>query len=166
VRWLVVALALLQAARAHADDDDDGDDVVKPQPWHASAGLGGSFLLTGDGGDATRFDAAISFQFPRSKLGVVVAGRAFDDKPRDALVTAGVEYQAAASRPRLVLTLYADVGLETAGKHGVAGFGTRTVFRIIGPLAVIADTGFHFVLDGLDDTTLVIGSALMIGVAR
>jgi hypothetical protein len=65
-----------------------------------------------------------------------------------------------------VLTLYADAGVETAGKTPVLGFGTRTVFRIIGPLALIGDTGFHLVLDGLDDTTLVIGSALMLGVAR
>lgn len=163
MRRIALALVLLHAARARADDDTE---IVKPQPWHAAAGVGGSLLLSGDGGDATRFDAAISFQFPRSRFGVVAAGRAFDDNPRDALVTAGVEYQAAASRPRLVLTLYADIGLETAGTHAVAGFGTRTVFRIIGPLAVIADTGFHFVLDGLDDTTLVIGSALLVGVAR
>lgn len=176
MRAIVCALALVLGAgavRADSDADTDPDsdsdsdsDLPKPQPWHGAVGLGGSLLLTGANHDATRFDAAISFQFPASRFAILAAGRAFDDKPRDALLTAGVEYQAAASRPRLVLTLYADAGVETAATHAVAGFGTRTIFRIIGPLSVIADTGFHLVLDGLDDTTLVIGSTLLVGVSR
>jgi hypothetical protein len=164
VRWLVLAVVLVQAPRAIADDLDD--EQPRAQPWHAAAGVGASLLLTGAGGDATRFDAALSFQFPNSRLGILAAGRAFDDKPRDALLTAGVEYQAAASRPRLVLTLYADLGVSTADPHAVAGLGTRTILRLIGPLSIIADTGFHLVLAGLSDTTLVIGSTLLLGISR
>jgi hypothetical protein len=159
----VLVLVLDRSPRADdLDDDDDG----RPAPtWHASIGAGTSLLLTGDHGDAARFDGAVSFQFAGSRFGVLAAARAFDDDPRDVLLTAGVEYQAAASRPRIVLTLYADAGVATAATNPVLGAGTRTVFRLIGPLSLIGDTGFHLVVDG-DDTTLVIGSALLLGLSR
>jgi hypothetical protein len=155
-RALLVLLALGGVARA---------EEPPPVTWHGSIAAGGSLLLTGDGGDATRFDGSISFQ-PFRRFGFVAAVRAIDGEPRSAIVTAGVEYQAAASRPRLVLSLYADAGLETAERSPVVGGGLRTTFRLFGPLGLVGDTGFHLVVDGVDDSRLVIGSALMLAVIR
>src|SRR5687767_14004494 len=142
------------------------EDAEPPPPprFHGSLSAGGSLLLTGAGGDATRFDASISIQ-PWRRFGAVLAVRASDEEPRAMMLTAGVEYQAAASRPRLVMALYADAGVETAGTDPVIGAGLRTTLVVVGPLGVIADTGFHLVLDP-DDLRMVIGSALMIAVAR
>jgi len=154
------------AGPAIADEAVDEDQPAAPaRHWHGSLSVGASLLSTGDGGDTTRFDASISFQ-PHRRFGAVVAARAFDDAPRSVMLTAGVEYQAAASRPRLVLSLYADVGVETAGKDPVLGVGVRTTLIVLGPVGVVADTGFHLVIDGMDRTRLVIGTALMLAVAR
>jgi hypothetical protein len=157
MRPAAIAIVVAMAPAAHADDT-----------WHGSIGAGGSILITGSQDDRTRFDAAISVmpggRFGR--FGALAAVRAIDDDPGSAIVTAGVEYQAAASRPRLVLTLYADLGVETSATAPVIGAGSRTWFKIVGPLGLVADTGFHLVIDGADDTRLVIGSTLMLALIR
>ena len=154
----IAAVLVVLAGPAHADDD------APPRRFHASISAGGSLLLTGDRGDTTRLDASISLQ-PWRRFGAVLALRAFDEEPVSMMLTGGVEYQAAASRPRLVLSLYADVGIETAGKDPVIGGGVRTTFVAIGPVGIVADTGLHLVMDP-DDVRLVIGSALMLAIVR
>jgi hypothetical protein len=154
----VVALLGVLAAPARADD------APAPRRFHASISAGGSLLLAGDRGDATRLDASVSLQ-PWRRYGAVLAVRAADEDPVSMMLTGGVEYQAAASRPRLVLSLYADVGLETAGRDPVAGAGVRTTFVAFGPVGIVADTGLHLVMDP-DDVRLVIGSALMLAIVR
>jgi hypothetical protein len=156
----VRAAAALVLAMIMAPGAARGDE-----PWHGSIGAGGSLVLTGAGGDAFRLDGAIAYQ-PFERFGFVAAVRAFDDEPRDALVTAGITWEAAASRPRLAVALYGDAGIATAETLPVLGIGVRTTIAVFGPLGVIADTGAHLVLDGVDDTALVISSALLLAVVR
>ena len=150
----LAVIAIAAPATARADDT-----------WHGSIGAGGSLLVTGAGGDALRLDGAIAYQ-PFERFGFVAAVRAFDDAPRDALVTAGLTWEAAASRPRIAVALYADAGVATAETLPVLGLGVRTTIAVFGPLGVVADTGAHLVLDGVDDTALVISSALLLALVR
>ena len=161
---LACAVTIAIAAPAHAEEEEDDDAAPAPR-WHGSLSAGGSLLLTGDQGDGFRLDASLSVQ-PPGRFGGVVAARAFDDDPRSVMLTGGVEYQAAAARPRLVLTLYADAGIETAATAPVVGLGTRTTFVVWGPFGLVGDTGLHLVIDGSDDTRLVIASSLGIALVR
>jgi hypothetical protein len=148
-----------------------------PAPAHAerhvSFSAGGSLLLNGmHGGSRNRADGAIVYT-PRGRLGVVVAARAltFDPVLDQGLVTAGVHYDAAASRPRLALALHGDVGAAWS-QTGIApaiGGGVETHLWIwpkkLGPLAIVSDVTAHLVLDGVDDTRLVIAGATRLAVA-
>src|SRR5436305_15260113 len=93
-----VALMLL-AAPAFAD-----------RPIHGSLAAGGALLLTGDDGSRQRAELELDVE-PESRFGALVAWRGFD-QDRHGLVTAGVMYEGAAARPRLVLDLHADVGAD------------------------------------------------------
>ena len=156
-----------QAAPARRPDRPDDRTDAPPsasQAWHGSLSVGGSLLLTGENGDRTRFDASLSVQ-PPGRFGGVIAARAFDEDPRSVMLTGGLEYQAAAARPRLVLTLYVDAGIETSSTALVVGVGSRTTFAIIGPLGLVGDTGAHLQIDD-DEVRLVIGSSLGIALIR
>jgi hypothetical protein len=133
------------------------------RPWHGSVGAGGALVLTGDGGDRQRAEVAIEVK-PRSRFGVLAAWRSFDED-HDGLVTAGLVYEGAAARPRLVLDLHADAGYDLDANAPLAGGGIRTTLTIIGPLGVAFDAGAYLVLDGLDDTRLQLQSSTLL-VAR
>ena len=147
------ALALLLVpALAHADD----------RPLHGSVGIGPSFVITGAGNDRNRFDAEFDLE-PWTRLGPFIALRAFDDHHRG-LLSAGVIYEAAAARPRLVLDLYGDAGADLDASRPLIGAGIRTTITIIGPLAVGLDTGLHLVIDGVDHSRLQLASDLLLAV--
>jgi hypothetical protein len=143
VKALVVLAALV--ATAHAD-----------RPLHGSAGIGASFLLTGDNGDRNRFDAEVDIE-PYSRFGGVLALRGFDADHRG-LACAGMVYEAGAARPRLVLDLHADIGADLDQRAPLAGGGIRTTITVIGPLGIALDTGAYLVVDGVDRTRMVISS--------
>jgi len=146
VRALLVVAAL--ATSASADD------------WHGSIGGGGSLLVTGDnGGHRTRLDGELDVSYGR--YGGLVALRTFDST-HDGLVFAGLVYEAAAARPTLVLDFHADAGYDLDVHAPVAGGGLRTTVAIVGPLGVALDTGFYVVIDGVDNTRLVIDTNAMI----
>ncbi len=130
---------------------------------HGSVGAGGSILTTGSQGDRFRFDVALDLK-PRSRYGVVLAWRAFDDH-HHGLVTAGIVYEGAASRPRLVLDLHADVGVDLEQVAPLAGGGIRTTLGIVGPLGAVLDAGGYLVLDGVDNSRLQLQTTLLV-VAR
>jgi len=142
------------------------DDPPPQRPVHGSVGAGGSFLVTGADGDRNRLDAALDLK-PRSRFGVSLQWRAID--PREAhrhrgLVIAGLVYEGAAARPRLVLDLHADAGFDLDVERPLLGGGARTTLTIIAPLAVILDSGLYLVLDGIDDSRLQLQSSALVGV--
>jgi len=150
---LALALALGGAAAAAAPAARADPDAERPAARvHGSAGAGGALVLTGDGGDRARLEAAIDVKL-RGRLGALAAWRAFDDRHRG-LVTAGLVYEAGAARPRLVLDLHADLGADLDAGAPLAGAGVRTTLGIAGPLGLVLDSGGYLVIDGLDGTRL------------
>ena len=148
---LAIAVASAPAPAARAD-----------RRLHGSAGAGGSLLLTGGRGDRGRFDAAIDVKLG-GRFGVLAAWHAFDGTHRG-LVGAGLVFEAAAARPRLVLDLYAELGADLDAAAPLAGGGLRTTLAIAGPLGLVFDSGAHLVIDGIAETRLQLHvSTLVVG---
>jgi hypothetical protein len=131
--------------------------VADARPWHGSVGGGTSFLLTGAEGDRHRFELAVDFK-PASRYGGHVAWRAFDDVHRG-LLMGGLVYEAGAARPRLVVDLHGDIGIDLDRNAPVAGGGVRTTLTIWKIIGVALDAGGYLVVDGIDDTRLVLASS-------
>src|SRR5262249_45607242 len=128
-------IALVLVARSARADD-------APRPIHGSVGVGGSLLLTGAQGDRFRLDAAVDLKL-HSRYGFSLAWRAIEqtgDTKFDGLVIAGLVYEGAASRPRLVLDLHGDAGFDLDARRPLVGAGIRTTLTAIGPLGVVGDT--------------------------
>ncbi len=125
-------------------------ETVPARPLHGSAGLGGTFVVTGSQGDRTRADVAIDLK-PWSRFGGIAAWRAFDVERRGLLLV-GLVYEAGAARPRLVLDLIAQVGADLDAEAPVVGGSIRTTLSIIGPLGIALETGAYLVYDGIAAT--------------
>jgi hypothetical protein len=136
---MVVGLLAFHVRPAHAE-----------RPVRGSIGGGATTLLTGAGGDHLRYDLALDLK-PASRYGALLAWRAFDGEHRG-LLTAGLVYEAAAARPRLVLDLHADLGADLDRSTPLLGGGVRATVSLMGPLGVALDGGAFLVLDGVDDT--------------
>ena len=134
--------------------------VRAERPYHGSVGAGGALLLSGDRGDRTRGDVAFDLKL-RSRFGLIAAWRAFDDQHRG-LVMAGIAYEAAASRPRLVIDFHAVVGADLDAAAPLIGGGMRTTLALIGPLGVALDVGGYLVLDGIDNSRLQLQSSVLV----
>jgi len=127
---------------------------------HGSASVGATVVYTGERGDRGRFEATVDLKI-RSRYGVVLGWRAFDDTHRG-LVTAGLVFEAAASRPRLAIDLHADAGADLDARAPLVGAGLRTTVGIVGPLGVVLDGGGYLVVDGAD-TRLQLQGSLLVG---
>ena len=75
---------------------------------------------------------------------------------------AGVVFEAAAARPRLVLDLHGQVGFDLDTRDPVLGGGLRTTVGVIGPLAVVLDSGLYLVIDGLEDSRIQLQSSALV----
>lgn len=148
MKSLAVVAAL--AAVAHAD-----------RGLHGSAGVGGTLVMTGARGDRFRLDMTFDLK-PRGRYGFVLGWRAFDEDHKG-LVTGGLVFEGAASRPRLVLDLHADLGFDVDARRPLVGGGIRTTLMIVGPFGVVLDTGAYLVMDGVDDSRLQLQGATLFG---
>ena len=157
---LVVALALLLGV-----EESWGEPLAEPprppRPWHGSIGGGGALLLTGtDGGSKLRLEGEIDVLFPESRHGLLLAIRAAEPSAaRYGLLTGGVMFEAGASRPRIVLGLHADLGVDLDRLAPVAGGGIRTTIKIYKALGIALDNGAYLVVAGISDTRLVFSSS-------
>jgi hypothetical protein len=138
-----------------------GGSAYADRPLHGSVTAGGTFLLSGDEGARQRAEIEADLE-PHSRFGALVAWRGFDGDHKG-IVTAGLMYEGGAARPRLVLDLHADAGLDLDRTAPVVGGGIRTVIEVIGPLSVALDTGVYLVIDGVDHTRLQLQSGLGVG---
>jgi hypothetical protein len=75
------------------------------------------------------------------------------------MLLGGLVYEAGAARPRLVLDLHADVGADLDQKAPVAGGGIRTTLTLWKMLGLAFDGGAYLVIDGLEDTRLVLAGS-------
>lgn len=124
------------------------------RPVHGSVGGGGSFLLTGAEGDRNRFELALDVE-PASRFGGMVAWRAFD-ADHHGLLLGGIVYEAGAARPRLVVDLHGEAGVDLDLTAPVLGGGVRTTITIWKVLGVGLDSGGYLVVDGVDNTRFVL----------
>jgi hypothetical protein len=115
-------------------------------------------LYAGHQDDRFRYELEVDIE-PRSRFGALLAWRAFD-REHAGMVVAGLVYEAGAARPRLVLDLHADAGIDIDQIAPVIGGGIRPTLTIYGPFGVALDTGGYLVIDGIDNTRLVIGTSL------
>jgi hypothetical protein len=146
-RWRAVAIIVCAlAAPARAE-----------RPVHGSVGGGSSLLLTGAQGDRLRYELEVDIE-PKSRYGGHIAWRAFDDTHHGILV-GGLVYEAGAARPRLVVDLHADVGADLDQKAPVVGGGIRTTLTIYKMIGIALDGGAYLVIDGVDDTRLVLAGS-------
>jgi hypothetical protein len=144
-----VALALLLAASRHGHAD---------RPWHGSLGIGGTLWLTGEAGDRGRLELELDVE-PASRFGALLALRGLDADHRG-LACGGVIYEAGAARPRLVLDLHGDAGVDLDRHAPLLGGGIRTTIAVLGPFGLAFDGGAYLVIDGVDATRLVIATGL------
>ena len=145
-----LALAvLLVAAPALAD-----------RPLHGSIGAGPSLALTGARGDHARYDIAFDFK-PRSRYGITLGWRQVD-ADRRGLAVAGLVFEGAAARPRLVLDLHVDAGIDLDDILPLAGAGVRATLMIKGPLAIVFDLAGYLVLDDIDNSRLQLASSALL----
>lgn len=133
------------------------------RPLRGSVSAGGTLLVTGADGDRQRAELEVDVE-PYSRYGAAVAWRGFDRGHRG-LVTAALIYEAGAARPRLVVDLHGDVGVDLDRRAPVVGGGARTIVGVVGPLAVAVDTGVYLVIDGVDHSRLAIATGLGVGAA-
>jgi hypothetical protein len=147
----ICAPAVICALAAPAAADSTG------RPVHGSVGAGSSFWLTGHGDDRQRFEVALDIK-PASRFGGLVAWRGFDGD-HHGLLLGGLVYEAAAARPRLVVDLHGEIGADLDVYAPVIGGGIRTTITIWKQLGVGLDGGAYLVLDGVDDTRLVIAGS-------
>jgi hypothetical protein len=149
-----LALAVL-AAPAFADPSD--------RPVHGSAGIGTTLLLSGDRGDRNRYELEIDLE-PASRFGALLAWRGFD-RDHHGIACAGLVYEAGAARPRIVVDLHGDLGVDLDQHAPMIGGGVRTTITVKGPLGVALDSGGYLVVDGVEQTRLVLALGAML-VAR
>jgi len=146
----------IDAARVDAAAEPEPAPTLRP--IHGSVGGGGMLLWTGHDNDRFRFEVEFDIE-PRSRLGAFVAWRAFDPDHKGLLLAGGV-LEAGAARPRLVVDLHGDVGVDLDLIAPVVGGGIRTTIMIWGPLGVALDSGAYVVIDGVDNVRVVLGTSL------
>lgn len=135
-------------------------DRVRKRHFHI--GGGGFNALTGPkwGPSGTvEYYPAGSF----GRLGVRGDVRGFEGVEEGA-VTAGVVFEAAAARPRLQLSLHADIGFTFGTVRPVIGLGIQSQLWLIGPLALAIDGGPVLLYDGVD-TVLMLAQSLQLRLA-
>jgi len=129
---------------------------------HGAIGAGGYSGLTGPrwGGLA----GAAYFPAGRwGRFGVRAEARGHEGVDRGHAVL-GVAYEAAASRPRIVLSLHADAGATFPDPVPVLAGGATTQIWLFGPLALALDTAAILFVDGTD-TVLGLGTGAALQVA-
>ncbi|MCX5744209.1 MAG: hypothetical protein NT062_17095 [Proteobacteria bacterium] len=138
-----------------------GSAASEPRAVHGSVGGGGALLFAGeDGGARLRVEGEVDVEPGgwAGRFGGLLALRAAD-RTHHGLLVAGLMFEAAAARPRLVLGLHADLGIDLDVVAPVVGGGLRATVAIWRSLGVAIDTGAHLVVDGIADTRLVFGSS-------
>lgn len=170
---LAVCLALVAAAPRAFADEDDAADAEGSAPFRLSLGAGGAALLSADDGETWRGLFAIDVYpgGPFGRFGASVALRSLLYDPYTAgLVTAGITYEAAAARPRLVMALHGEGGVTFGRDDGetrpAIGGGLKTHLGIIGPLAIATDVTAHLIAQDVDDLRLMVSLGAMITLVR
>jgi hypothetical protein len=72
-------------------------------------------------------------------------------------------FEGGAARPRLVVDLHGDVGVDLDQEAPVVGGGVRTTLTLYKVLGLAFDGGAYLVVDGVEDTRLrILGSTSLV----
>jgi len=159
----VIAVALASAVLALAAPvraEQPSAPQSRPRATYVAVGVGGYLALAGVGelGPAAELEV---YPGAWERFGVRAAYYGFDDDFEGALVTAGVTYQGAASRPHVHLALHADLAFtarDPSGNKIGAGGGVQSQLWVFGPLALGLDVTAH-VLFNRDEIVLNLAGA-------
>ena len=183
---LTLVACSMCAGHAFADDDASADDpvvdglavdgtrpdgrvivegaTVIPRNFYWSIGAGWVTRLTGpDGGPSLEAEVYPGGRFGRVGFTAYFRGQLELDGLDIGLITAGLTYEAAASRPKLTLNMHAEVGFTYGESFPVVGVGVKTQLWIKGPFAVAINSTGHMLLDGTD-SRLQLGTSLLIAI--
>ncbi len=150
------ALLLLQPATAQADESADGPHGTLTVGWLLAAtgplGVGGA--------------ADVEF-FPGGPFGRYGAGIYYrgDLSGQEGMITAGLTFEAGATRPKLVMSLHIAAGATYGPAHPALGGGVRAQLGVWGPLVVAGSATSHLVIDGVD-SRLALAITLTAGMSR
>ena len=154
IRVTIAALVLAVAGTAPAS--------AEPRPAHGGFG-GGSYLgLTG----AEWGPIGVADYYPGGgfgRFGLRGELRGYEGLEHGHAV-AGVVYEAAAARPRLLISLHAGVGLSWTEVRPLVAGGIETQLWVLGPLSLVSGTDLVLRIDGID-TALAISGTLQLRLA-
>lgn len=88
-----------------------------------------------------------------------------DSSGDQGMLTAGVSYEAGATRPKFVLSLHADAGATHGPAHPVLGAGVRSQLTIWHPLVIASNATAHLIIDGTD-SRLALAITFTAGISR
>lgn len=170
VRRKVSAALTLAAVLTSARATPHTASAEPDRDWHASIGTGGFVALLGPVATGLVADAALQPGGGFGRFGARVEGRTLDEELADGidagLLLGGLVYEAAAARPRLAINLHGDIGAALPDARLVVGGGATTQLWLIGPLALGLDTSALVIVDGVDDTELLLSGAVTARLAR
>lgn len=151
------------------------------RPWSGDVGVGGYVALGGPTATGLCAVATLSPGGWADRTGLRLEARTAGDTAGDSdsdgdgddgasrfdrgLFTAGLTYEAAASRPRLALSLHGEVGALAPDPHPALGGGVEIELWLLGPIALAAGSSAHLIVDGLD-SQLVLAGTLGLRLAR
>jgi hypothetical protein len=149
---VAITLAAGASSRAHAQPR---------RSMHIGVSVGGYAATTGPARWGPSVFAELSPGGWLDHFGARIEARGFEGFG-DGWLAAGVVYEAAAARPRLVLSLHGEAGW-TYGEAicPVAGGGGHVALFVAGPLAVGVDATATLVYAGVDSTLALAASAVL-----
>lgn len=130
---------------------------------HGGLGVGGSAFITGGESSGSLIDVELYPGGVFGAYGLRVEARGFGQIAPES-VLAGLTYEAAIARPRLVLALFAVAGLSFDTQPMIST-GVQTQLAVIGPLALGLEANAILIVDGTADTALFVGSSLSVRLA-
>jgi hypothetical protein len=131
---------------------------------HGSFGAGPALLLTGRGGDATRWSVAGELT-GSGRLGGGLALSGVGGRGEHGVVTARLSAQVAAAPPKLWLRLHGEAGVALAARDPVVGGGATATLRLWHTFALIVDGNAHLVVRDVEATRLTVSVAALLGAA-
>nr|WP_316629173.1 hypothetical protein [uncultured Brevundimonas sp.] len=153
---VLVAISLIDQATARADDS--------ARDPHGALTVGWLLAVTGPLGVAGAAEAEF---FPGGRLGRYGAGIYYrgDISGDEGMITAGLAFEAGASRPKLVMSLHIAAGATYGPVHPALGGGVRAQLGVWGPLVVAGSATSYLVIDGVD-SRLALAITLTAGLSR
>ncbi|MEZ4360781.1 MAG: hypothetical protein R3B48_11410 [Kofleriaceae bacterium] len=131
---------------------------------HGHVGVGPALLLTGAGGDATRWTVAGEL-LGRGRWGGGAALHALGGRGQHGLAVLRLAAQLGAAPPKLWLRGHVEAGLSLAARDPVAGLGATVTLRVWRGVALVVETDAHLVVRGVADTRLTLSAATLAAVA-